>query len=267
MKKNIFILSIATLLAATSFGALTAPALSKDKFSVEAAAGYAFNKKFTGPTGSLRAKYALEPISNKLTHGISFEVMVSESKAKKSSGEVILIPSKNGAGDLTGSRVNQVKVTQLPILLNYHLAYALDAERKWTVEASAGVGLQYFGAKQTESHQMFANKQLMSLNDPDAVKAKANKNAYKKVFGTDTGSVKTKKHSWKPVGKFTLGLQYNTAKWNAFVRGFALVSKSTSFAASTLPADKATGKPRVMPANLKWGAVQLGAEAGIGINF
>jgi len=236
--------------------------LSKGSFAVEAAAGYAFNKKFHGPTASLKGKYNLTPISSKLSHGLSLEVMAGMSKAKKAGDFIELRRSTIGGAEqvLTGRNINEVKVTQVPVLLNYDLAYALDHDSKWKITASAGVGMQYFFGEQTNKHELAVNGEVLKVADTKA--------AYKKYFGTDTGSNKYKKKSWKPVAKLALGLQYDTEKWNAFVRGFALISKSTTWT-TPVPgaAAPAAGVKAIAPATLKWGGVQFGAEAGIGIKF
>ena len=235
---------------------------AESNFAVEAAAGYAFNKKFHGPTASIKGKYDLAPISSKLSHGISLEVMAGMSKAKKS-GELTPLVAGAPASKAGARHMNEVKVTQMPILLNYHLSYALDSDSKWKLDASVGAGMQYFCADQTNKHEIMLADKPADLKTKD----KAGENVYAKYFGTDTGSNKFKKKSWKPVGKLALGVSYNTEKWSAFVRGFALISKSSTFTTPVPNAKKPTVDAKIAPATLKWGGVQFGAEAGIGIKF
>lgn len=263
MKKIFTVLSIAALAATSAVASFGTDSLSNGSFAVEAAAGYAFNKKFHGPTASLKGKYNLTPISSKLSHGLSLEVMAGMSKATKSGAltELKKVTDVNGVTKTsTGRNINEVKVTQVPVLLNYDLAYALDHDSKWKITASAGAGVQYFFGEQTNKHELAVNGEVVKVADKKA--------AYKGYFGTDTGSNKYKKKYWKPVAKLALGLQYDTEKWNAFVRGFALISKSTTW---TTPVPKAApaaaGAKAIAPATLKWGGVQFGAEAGIGIKF
>lgn len=261
--KNLFKALLITVLASTSAVAKGAP-LSKSQFALEAAGGYAFNKKFDGPAFSLRAKCHLKPMCSGFTHALSLEVMGADLKAKEL-GPLTKIAvaedPKKVVKISAGRNINEVKITQVPILLNYHLFYTLDKDDKWKFEASAGGGVQYFSARRTNTHQLLINEEVIPVTDA------AINPYYTTYFGTNTGFTKFSENDWKLVGKFAIGLHYDTVKWNAFVRGFTLLSESKTWTTPLPNAPKPTSVVKIASAPLKWNAWEFGVEAGIGIKF
>jgi opacity protein-like surface antigen len=227
-----------------------------------ASVGYFKNKDFKGPMAGLHLGYKLNPLTERVGHAIELEGLFGALKANKSASLEKTAEGDDKTYTYLFSRRNEVKVRQLPLLLNYRLDVALDDAKKWKLELGIGGGVQYSDFKATERLGLLLDKEDYSPTVSDEA-AKL----WQEKFHTTEPVTTTKKKSWKAVGSLTAGISFQASEQLSFgVRARALISPKSHVWAGQHPLKTGTEIP-VMPATAKLGAVQYGVEAVMNYNF